>query len=315
MNSIAHEAHWRQGIMKKIQRAQEKGDRHAVSRICVYYHIKGKTVYDWLKKWDGTWKSLLPRSHRPHHHPREHTAEEIALIIEVRQIMFERDKQLPKPLLLWQELRERGYTRSYGGLKRFLRKLFASPPAPLVNSEKPQVYEGGSYPGERVQIDVKYVPRECLYGVRLYQYTALDECSRWCYREIYAEHTAYAASLFLRHVVKAAPFRIKEVQTDNGHEFTNALFGAKAEDPTRFEETLAELGIAYRRIRVGTPKHNGRVERQHGLDMDRFYIRQRFTSLEDAQRKIADYNLWSNTRIKVCLNFRSPNQVIHDFFA
>ena len=315
MNSISYYAHWCQGILKKIRKAKDNGDRHAVSRICNKCRIKGKTVYDWMKKWDGTWQSLLPRSHRPLHHPREHTKEELALIIEVRQFMFERDKQLPRPLLLWQELREKGYTRSYGGLKRFLRKHFAPPAAPLVISEKPQVYEGGSYPGERVQIDVKYVPKACRYGEKLYQYTFIDEYSRWCFREIYAEHNAVTASRFLRNAVKAAPFRVKEVQTDNGYEFTNALSGAKAEDPTRFEETLVELGIAYRRIRVGTPKHNGRVERQHGLDMDRFYIRQRFTSLEDAQCKIADYNLWSNTRIKVCLNFRSPNQVIQDFFA
>ncbi len=128
-------------------------------------------------------------------------------------------------------------------------------------------------------------------------------------------HTAYAASLFLRRAVKAAPFRVKEVQTDNGYEFTNALSGAKVDTPTRFEETLAELAIAYCRIRVGTPKHNGRVERQHGLDMDRFYMRQRSSSLEDAQRKIAEYNLWSNTRIKVCLAFRSPNDIVHSFPA
>ena len=312
MNSITQRAHWCQGIMKRIRRAQEKGDRRAVSRVCAYYRIPVKVAYDWMKKWDGTWESLKPRSHRPHSHPRAHTEEEIALIIEVRREMFERDRQMPKPLLLWQELVEKGYTRSYGGLKRFLRKRFAPPPAPLAHPEKPNAYEGGSFPGERVQIDVKYVPRECLYGERLYQYTFIDECSRWCYREIYAEHTAHAASIFLRHAVKAAPFRVREVQTDNGHEFTNALFGAKAEDPTRFEESLKELGIAHRRIRVGTPKHNGRVERQHGLDMDRFYKRQRFASLEDAQRKIAEYNLWSNTRIKVCLHFRSPIQVIRD---
>ena len=219
------------------------------------------------------------------------------------------------PLLMYQELLERGYRRSYGGLKRFLRKHFASPAAALVRPKKPEVYEGGTFPGERVQIDVKYVPRACLYGEKLYQYTLVDEFSRWCYREIHAEHNAHASNLFIRNAVTAAPFTIKEVQTDNGHEFTNALFGQKREEPTRFELALIELGIAYRRCRVGTPKHNGRVERQHGLDMLRFYKRQIFTSLEDAQRKVAAYNTWSNTRIKTCLNFRSPIQTIQSFVA
>jgi len=49
--------------------------------------------------------------------------------------------------------------------------------------------------------------------------------------------------------------------------------------------------------------------------MLRFYKRQTFTSLEDARRKLTDYNAWSNTRIKTCLNLRSPYQIIADFFA
>jgi transposase InsO family protein len=211
---------------------------------------------------------------------------------------------------MYQELCERGYTRSYGGMKRFIRKHFGAPKAPLVSPEKPKVYDGGTFAGERVQIDVKYVPKASLYGEKLYQYTLVDEFSRWCYREIYAEHNEVSSGLFLRNAVKAAPFKIRMVQTDNGHEFTNALFGQKRQEHTRFEVALMDLGIEYRRIRVGTPKHNGRVERQHGLDMTRFYKRQKFVSLEDARLKIADYNAWSNTRIKTCLNFRSPLQII-----
>jgi len=219
------------------------------------------------------------------------------------------------PLLMYQELIERGYTRSYGGLKRFFRKHFAAPTAPLASPEKPKAYDGGAFPGERVQIDVKYVPRECLYGEKLYQYTLVDEHSRWCYREIHTELGEYASSIFINNAIKAAPFKIHEVQTDNGVEFTNALCGAKTAMPTRFEQTLAKNGIIYRRIRVGTPKHNGRVERQHGLDMMRFYKRLKFTSLDDAQQKVVSYNAWSNTRIKTCLNLRSPIHVINDFVA
>jgi len=101
--------------IEKNQPRAEKGDRHTVSRICGYYLIQVKIAYDWLKKWDGTWQSLKAKSHRPHHHPKEHTEEEISLVIEV---MWE--YKLSAVLLIWQELYNRGYTRSYGGLKRFL---------------------------------------------------------------------------------------------------------------------------------------------------------------------------------------------------
>jgi len=310
MVSISQKARWCQKFLERIKRAQAKGDKHAVVRISGYCRVAVKSAYDWLYKWDGTWESLMPKSHRPHKHPNSHTDEEIKQIIDVT-----REYGALPPLLMYQELCDRGYRRSYGGLKRFLRKHFASPAAPLVHPEKPKVYDGGQYPGERVQIDVKYVPKANLYGEKLYQYTLVDEYSRWCYREIHAEHSDYASALFLCNAVKAAPFKIHMAQTDNGYEWTNDLFGQKREDLTRFEMALAKLGIAYRRIRVGTPKHNGRVERQQGLDMQRFYKRQKFISLEDARQKVAAYNTWSNTRIKTCLNFRSPLQVIADFAA
>ena len=310
MVSVAQEARWRQRLLERIAKAREKGDKHAVSRICGYYRVPIKSAYDWQYRWDKTWRSLVAKSHRPKRHPKEHTQEEIELMITVT-----RECGFLAPLLMYQELCERGYSRSYGGMKRFVRRHFASPTASHVTADKPQAYDGGKFPGERVQIDVKYVPRSCLYAKKLYQYTLVDEFSRWCYREIHAEHNDYAASLFLRNAVEAAPFKIHMVQTDNGREFTNAYFGQKMPELTRFELTLEKLGIAYRRIRLGTPQHNGRVERQHGLDMLRFYKRLRFLSLHDAQRRIADYNAWSNTRIKTCLAFRSPLQVIDDFFS
>ena len=307
MVSVAQKARWCQKFLERIEKARKKGDKHAVSRISGYCRVPIKTAYDWLCKWDGTWQSLAAKSHRPHSHPKAHTEAEAQMIISVtRECGF-----LP-PLLMYQELCERGYTRSYGGMKRFIRKRFTRPTKPLVKPEKPKAYDGGAFPGERVQIDVKYVPKACLCGERLYQYTLIDEHSRWCYREIHREHNDYVAGIFLRNAVKVAPFKIKEAQTDNGWEFTNAIWGQKREELTRFEESLKELGIHYRRIRVGTPKHNGRVERQHGLDMQRFYKRQRFASLGDAQQKVAAYNAWSNTRIKTCLDFRSPVQAIVD---
>jgi transposase InsO family protein len=305
MVSVAQKARWCQRLLERIEKAQKRGDKHAVSRISGYYRVPVKSTYDWLAKWDGTWQSLAAKSHRPHGHPRAHTPEEVALMISVT-----REKGFLPPLLMFQELVERGYTRSYGGMKRFFRRHFATPAAPLVSPEKPKVYDGGKYPGERVQLDVKYVPKACLYGEKLYQFTAVDEYSRWCFREIYAEHSDQSARDFLKKLVKAAPFRILEIQTDNGHEWTNELRGQKVLTLTRFEEELARQGISCRRIRVGTPKHNGRVERQHGLDMGRFYKRVKFTSLEDARHKISIYNAWSNTRIKTCLNFHSPLQII-----
>ena len=59
-------------------------------------------------------------------------------------------------------------------------------------------YQRADYPGQKIQLDVKYVPSYCVAdGVKYYQFTAKDECSRWTYREMYDEHGTYSAKDFL----------------------------------------------------------------------------------------------------------------------
>jgi len=307
MNSITQEARWKHQIVSRITEAREKGDKHAVARIAGYYRIgKTKVVYDWLARWDGSWQSLAPKSHRPHGHPRAHTEEEVQLIITVH-----RECGFLEPLLLWQELHERGYKRSYGVMKRFARKRFGTQPPPKTTKDKPKRYDGGAFPGERLQLDVKFAPGDCVkFDAKLYQFTAVDENSRWTYREIFDEHSTYSAKCFLENLVKRAPFSILAVQTDNGTEWTSELFVTKSKHKSLFEQALLDMQIGYRRIRIATPHHNGRVERQHGLDTKRFYRRQKFYSLEHARLQISLYNAWSNSRVKTCLDFRSPDQVV-----
>ncbi len=90
----------------------------------------------------------------------------------------------------------------------------------------PKPYENMQYPGQRVQIDVKYVPDACIVGDaksegrKFYQYTAINEYSRFCYLEAFEEHSSYSSAVFLEHMLKAFKFKIECVQTDNGQEFT-----------------------------------------------------------------------------------------------
>ena len=130
---------------------------------------------------------------------------------------------------------------------------------------KNKPYQPAAYPGQKVQMDVKIVPGYCVVnGEKYYQFTAKDECTRWAYQKMYTEHSSVSAKDFLGRLVKAAPFPIRMIQTDNGAEFTNALLVTKSRHKTLFEEALIEMGIAYHRIRISTPRHNGKVERPHG---------------------------------------------------
>ena len=97
------------------------------------------------------------------------------------------------------------------------------------------------FPGERVQVDVKFVPEVCIVGdakgEKFYQYTAIDEFSRWRYLEAFQEHSSYYSAVFLEHLIKAAPFKILCIQTDNGTEFTKKFVSDKAR-PHLFKQKL-----------------------------------------------------------------------------
>ena len=78
---------------------------------------------------------------------------------------------------------------------------------------------------------------------------------------------------------------IECVQTDNGLEFTKRFANkAKEGDLTCFELELAKQGIRHKKIRPFTPRHNGKVERSHRKDNERFYATHTFYSFVDFKK-------------------------------
>ena len=55
--------------------------KHGATKAANRYKVSRKTVYKWLKRYDGTIDSLKDRSRRPHNSPKAHTKEEITMII------------------------------------------------------------------------------------------------------------------------------------------------------------------------------------------------------------------------------------------
>ena len=76
---------------------------------------------------------------------------------------------------LWHRLRRRGYTRRPESLFRVMRKLGLFPQVEKKPAYRPKPYEQMTYPGQRVQVDVKVVPRRCISNpeLRLFQYLSL----------------------------------------------------------------------------------------------------------------------------------------------
>ena len=143
-------------------------------------------------------ESLQSQSKRPHSHPHQHTEEELKLIRNMRR----RNPDLGI-IELWCRLRERGYTRCVESLYRALKRNGMMPQKKKVKTYIPKPYEQMTHPGERIQIDVKVVPRKCIVDpeLRLYQYTAIDEYSRYRVLGAYLEQSTYSSTEFLKKVI------------------------------------------------------------------------------------------------------------------
>ena len=303
MNSITSEARFRQRVIRYAE-------KYGVTAASIRHHRSRQAIYEWKAKYDGkSWKSLIDKSHRPHHHPNEHTPEEKEMILR-RYPRYKDDM-----IMLWDSLRKSGYTRSYTSLVRVVNK-WIKPEIKKRQAKKPMPYQRAEYPGQKIQIDVKYVPSYCtVNGQKYYQYTAVDECTRWTFREMYDEHSTYSSKDFLIKLIKAFPCPIREIQTDNGREFTNAYLPQKTPTLSLFEAALEMLDIKYHRIRVATPRHNGKVERQHRTDEKRFYKKMRMYNLEDGRKQLAQYNIKSNNIPKICLGFLTPNEMMNKYLG
>lgn len=304
MNTITQTMRFRQALIKYSL-------KYGVTKAAIRYKVNRQYVYRWMKRYDGTPQSLADKSHRPHHHPNQHTSEELKLIADMRK----RNTNAGL-VVFWVKLRQRGYSRSITGLYRVLQKtgqLTVKPPNPKYI---PKPYEKMFYPGQRVQIDVKVVPTSCIVGdakgEKFYQYTAIDEYSRFRYLEAFKEQSTYSSAIFLEHLVKAFKFPIECVQTDNGTEFTKKLSVGK-QTPTMFERALQNHGIKHKLIRPFTPRHNGKVERSHRKDNEYFYATHKFYSFDDFAKQLKLHNYKYNKFPMHPLNWKAPADYIESF--
>ena len=278
MNTVTQTMQFRQSLLKYAE-------KYGVTKAAIKYNVNRQYIYRWKRRYNGDIQSLANKSHRPHHHPNQHTEAELQKIKN-----FRRRNPNTGLVVLWVKLRRSGYTRSITGLYRVLRRQ-GQMAVKLPNPKYiPKPYEKMRFPGERVQIDVKFVPEACIVGdaagEKFYQYTAIDEFSRWRYLEAFQEHSTYSSAQFLEHLIKAAPFKILCVQKDNGTEFTKRLLPGD-NGPSLFETRLEQAGIRHKLIRPYTPRHNGKVERSHRKDNEYFYASHKFYSFEDFKNQLA----------------------------
>jgi transposase InsO family protein len=148
-------------------------------------------------------------------------------------------------------------------------------------------------PGDSIQVDVKVVK---LAKEKVFQYTALDDCTRMRVLRLYPRQNQHASLHFLRELTAAFPFPIRKIQSDNGTEF-----------PLAFQLAVEAAGMRHRYIKPRRPQQNGKVERSHRIDSEEFWGRHAFSDRRDAEPKLRDWERRYNyERFSLALAGRTP---------
>lgn len=305
MKSITEEMRFR-------QRLCEYALKHGVTKAARRYHTYRQFVYRQLEKYDGSVQSLALRSRRPQRSPNAHTEEELKLI----KNMLRRNGRYGLAEV-YVRCQSRGYSRSFESMCRQIRNRGYR----KVERKKKSYtrYENiqGTYPGEKVQVDIKYVPQECIrfpcYGDKYYQITAIDEYSRKRVLKIVKEKSTYETKEFIKSLRKRMGFKIEIIQVDNGPEFVND--DDKTEKDSAFEKAVKKLNMELKRTRPYSPWQNGKVERSHREDGKILYGREVFTSEKELKKKVARHEKKYNSTAKRVLDFKSPDQVVAEYFS
>lgn len=227
---------------------EESGDAGFVCRRC---GISRPTLRKWWCRYQELGEvGLQSLSKRPKNSPnRKVTRENETLILELRHSRNLGARRIHSELKRLHDI-----SFSLATIHKILTKHQVKPVIKFRKKSDYIRYER-PIPGDRVQIDT------CKIGPGLYQYTSIDDCTRYRVLRVYERRTAANTLDFIDCVTDEMPFPIQRIQTDRGREF----FAMKV------QEKLMELGIKFRPNKPASPHLNGKVERSQKTDKAEFY--------------------------------------------
>ena len=309
MSSISHNKRYLpHDLNTKFHAVTTYRNGNDIDYVCRKYHCSRSSLWRWNKKYDGTKESLIDKSHKPlSKHPRAHSDIEIKWIKDII-----RRNPHASLLEIWYKLRlNKGYSKHPGSLYRILRSLgFYQDKRKLYTSKRTSLpYDTPQQIGIKWQVDVKYVPKECKAiflpkDKKYYQYTCIDEASRERFIFHYEEHTPVNTVDFMNRCFIYYGYKPKIIQTDNGLEFTYNKSNIKRIHP--LDQLCINEDIYHQKIKPRTPRHNGKVERSHRNDNERFYSYLTFYSLDDLRKQAKNYLKRSNNIPMQVLNYLTP---------
>lgn len=259
--------------------------------VCRKCGISRPTLRKWHRRYlkDGL-QGLVGQSKKPHSSPNKKlNSERIQLILNLRN-----ERNLGARRIQTELIRLHNCPLSLASIHKALTTQQAYPIKKLRRKKKFKRYSR-PIPGDRIQMDT------CKISPGIYQYTAVDDCSRWRVLEIYKRRTANNTLHFLDLVIEQFPFAIQRIQTDRGLEFFAENVQLK----------MMELGIKFRPNKPGSPHLNGKVERSQKTDLEEFYAITDLSNFENLREALAEWQFFYNwQRPHGSLKGKTPSEIV-----
>jgi len=274
--------------VKQRRRVVEYADTHGLRPASRHFGLARRTVRTWVRRWKAEGDTgLVPR------YP-----------VRRKRRMLETTVDLIRTARVEHRW---GATRTQMWLQRVhqirvnpktIHRVFRELGVPLLTKTRPRrprqmkLFEKEA-PGDSIQVDVKVVK---LSREKVFQYTAIDDCTRYRVLRLYPRLNQQASLEFLGEVRRALPFAIKKLQCDNGSEF-----------PLAFKLAVEAVGIRHRYIKPRRPQQNGKVERSHRIDAEEFWGRHDFATRADAEAPLAAWEQqYNHERFSMAIQGRTP---------
>lgn len=267
----------------------------------IYFYDTGIANMLWFKTFPKTVEGLYNKPTIAHNIINRTPPDIEDLVIKVRK-----EKNYGSLRISWYLQRHHNIYLSSTTINKILKRnnigLISNKNTPRISTPKIVSKEN---PGDRLQIDVKFLNKLGREKKRYFQFTAIDDCTRYRVLHIYSYNSEKSAIDFVDLVRQKLPFAIKEIQTDNGSEFGS-----------NFTWHINDLGITHRKTYPRCPKQNGKVERSHRTDEEEFYKKHQFTSKEELEKRIIEWEKEYNFgRPHMSLKGLTPSEKLYKIMA
>ena len=247
-----------------------KNSQESLRSLAKKYSINPKTVAKWKKRGVVSDMPMGPKNPR---------STIVSVEEEAACITFRKHTLLPLDDCLY-ALQSIIPTLTRSSLHRLFKRHGISRLPELVGDKKIKkkfkTYSIGYF-----HVDIAEVSTE---EGKLYLFVAIDRTSKFVYVELLKKYGKMEAAGFLRNLIKAVPYQVHTILTDNGIQFTKRITDKHAWMHI-FDRVCHENNIEHRLTKVNHPWTNGQVERMNRTLKDATVKRYHY----DTHKALADH--------------------------